>query len=999
MPRKISQSPVILPARMSLTPDAFDGLEIATLEMPYQEAIKTFMSDLKPIVGTVKMWHYPSYRLLNNAIAACAPTIVHGFESYGRWPNKGRRMLAVGSISGSPALQYPSVEQVARWMRVWINRWGKSTALKRHVEGKAQEIWQALEQSIDQPPDTQWRRINPASFIDELYKEGGLAFQAVPSLLATLLHEKTSVIGKEEREVRWRRSQDDNKGLCLVSDPLHISFEKPKYKSSETETKEGFFTYKLEFRLHTQVGRPEPWIHVFLRCQRYASESLRQNKRWNNITILTGMNKHRIEECGSDTTLVRLKAKPSPDQDRAGWIEELPSLLEDMNARALANPFDIYQHPQTFWPSTNDGSSQVIDEYYIPHVEGYKYSNRRNHTVATGFGLAERSEIVEQTCCKLLSAVLEPDVPLQPDRTIFDASALPLGLQTFGDLSEKPKLLDDKQAKKKGIGTSLEERQSHQGKANVQQRKDRQPLIKAAIARALGGKDLIILIVYRTESTKVAVRQQLRDSFLLNEGDDFPSNVTVQERLVLDANLLNPLETGEYTLEIRNRPKSQQPSGFEQNWRQQIRRSHNKRMQAWRSFLDDSDSKTTHSATQRVAFIELFEESSNPSEFHKSQSPKGAIREACAREEILSQMIFPVKKTLEESAALTGKTKGRVQNAVQDLVSRQLGVLYGELKDVYQSIGFAPDTSAALDIVAFCIAETNLDVRYCCAVRLNAAGEIHVLLPGGSNWILYTEAGWHAGQAFAEGRKSSQPTKKTSKRPSKKSNPIKLSNVALIDFVESTLKTRLERPTIALIKATKWRNSSKTSNGWSQLRNGSFAENIDQLCFDQDRNDSARVHSREDSQFDNLLAVIRIRTGDETPQYITNRTSWEDQSLSRDLAQLSGFTEVTPENIFHYFSVGRLPATVKKPQSKRRTQDPYKLEEGGGVAFKHQQMIEMVPFYVHPNFQDEVSVLCRVPHYLRSSPGWSMGNTILPYPMHLGDQLIDDQLCILPDDK
>lgn len=69
------------------------------------------------------------------------------------------------------------------------------------------------------------------------------------------------------------------------------------------------------------------------------------------------------------------------------------------------------------------------------------------------------------------------------------------------------------------------------------------------------------------------------------------------------------------------------------------------------------------------------------------------------------------------------------------------------------------------------------------------------------------------------------------------------------------------------------------------------------------------------------------------------------------------------------------------------------------MAFKHQQMVEMVPFYVHPDLQSEkgLMLLCRAPHYLRASPGWSMGNTVLPYPMHLGDQLISDQLCILSD--
>ena len=60
-------------------------------------------------------------------------------------------------------------------------------------------------------------------------------------------------------------------------------------------------------------------------------------------------------------------------------------------------------------------------------------------------------------------------------------------------------------------------------------------------------------------------------------------------------------------------------------------------------------------------------------------------------------------------------------------------------------------------------------------------------------------------------------------------------------------------------------------------------------------------------------------------------------------------------------------------------------------------MVEMVPFFVRPDFQTEeaLKALCRVPHYLRCSPAWSMGNIILPYPMHLGQELIEDHLCIL----
>ncbi|MCF4966723.1 hypothetical protein CV014_06165 [Nostoc sp. CMAA1605] len=32
---------------------------------------------------------------------------------------------------------------------------------------------------------------------------------------------------------------------------------------------------------------------------------------------------------------------------------------------------------------------------------------------------------------------------------------------------------------------------------------------------------------------------------------------------------------------------------------------------------------------------------------------------------------------------------------------------------------------------------------------------------------------------------------------------------------------------------------------------------------------------------------------------------------------------------------------------------------------------------------------------LRCSPAWSMGNIVLPYPMHLGQEVIEDHLCVL----
>jgi hypothetical protein len=248
--------------------------------------------------------------------------------------------------------------------------------------------------------------------------------------------------------------------------------------------------------------------------------------------------------------------------------------------------------------------------------------------------------------------------------------------------------------------------------------------------------------------------------------------------------------------------------------------------------------------------------------------------------------------------------------------------------------------------------------------------------------------GTQVGRTFAAAR-SNIRNGRIGDRPQ---SPIRRSLGDLVRFVEDTLTNYLERPTIVLIEAENWRNKGV----WAQLKNELLSQMLDRLEFVEDRQ-QPRVYPRDDAQLSHLLAVIRIRSGDETPQYITNRETWQENTLSRDLQELSGFVDCTINGIFHYFSIGRLPKTVTNPQARKRTKDPYKVEDGGGVAFKHQQMLELVPFFVHPDFQNEegLKTLCRVPHYLRSSPAWSVGNILLSYPMHLGEQLIEDQICIL----
>jgi len=57
----------------------------------------------------------------------------------------------------------------------------------------------------------------------------------------------------------------------------------------------------------------------------------------------------------------------------------------------------------------------------------------------------------------------------------------------------------------------------------------------------------------------------------------------------------------------------------------------------------------------------------------------------------------------------------------------------------------------------------------------------------------------------------------------------------------------------------------------------------------------------------------------------------------------------------------------------------------------------MLPFFVHPRYQHDEGMrqLCRCIHFLRLSPGFTVGEIAVPYPMHLGETLIEDMLCII----
>jgi hypothetical protein len=217
--------------------------------------------------------------------------------------------------------------------------------------------------------------------------------------------------------------------------------------------------------------------------------------------------------------------------------------------------------------------------------------------------------------------------------------------------------------------------------------------------------------------------------------------------------------------------------------------------------------------------------------------------------------------------------------------------------------------------------------QYALAVRLRARGEVDVLFPEDtSQWNPYDMAAHKLGILYSGQRVNLASITAAS--------PLRLGNQQMLNFVHDLLTKRLERPTIGVIEAEGWRNSRGWNDEnycWTQLANGSLDKYPNELRFDKQRR-----YERAAPIVNNLLGVIRLRMGDETPQYVN-------------------------------------------------------------IAVKHAQLIEMVPFFVRPDYQSDEGQqkLCRCVHFLRSSPGFTMGEIARPYPMHLGETLIHDQMVII----
>jgi hypothetical protein len=514
------------------------------------------------------------------------------------------------------------------------------------------------------------------------------------------------------------------------------------------------------------------------------------------------------------------------------------------------------------------------------------------------------------------------------------------------------------------------------------------PLLHEAIKRSAPNGALRIAIIYANSQRISLIDEKLTALLCLNnDALPAPDTVQIQHILLTDPTLLTPLQA---------------PKGLTmKDMRETFRKEHNQRQEDWQIFLSAALKKQPFD----YALIDLGDEKSTRVWNMTQRKVRGAVREACASLGIRSQFMHSVSATKPQDAdkeELSSKDKGRVLNALSDLIIRQNGLLFGSPVALYAKAELPASLIQKTDVVALYHHRTTTlygDVDYALAVRLTPTGQCYVLLHDQPKWIPYADAANQLGAHFRTARKSGSFHRNSSQESG--SSVIKLSAEQFASFAAHVV-TSLEQPTILVVEAEHWRNA-RSGAIWPQLTNDKLSQTTNCIDFRHVPNVD-RMIQRADDDMDNLLGIVRMRMNAETPQYVPLST----RSPGKDFTSLSSFYETIAGGLLHYFSIGQIPVTLKDQNRKgvyvlnkldrlSNAKDPKYDIYGSNIAFKHQQVVELVPFFVRDDLNSSTGQrsLCRIPHLLRFSPAWETGNTLLPYPMHLAKCLVEDYVCVL----
>ncbi len=936
----MATSSSIIPMRFRIDESYLKGLAVSSSVFAYEQDCTNFLNSMKRFMSDDSN-KTPPYRRLNTVLTALAPALAHPFIPQTNVDTKRpeRQMLVVGT----DVKHRPKPEQISDLTYEWGKQWGHGT-FSKVVEGVGRDAYRRLLDRLQQPIQ-QWQEMDAASLFLNLDAGTRTGYRAIPSVLASLMAGRKSYI--HGKEVTWRLMQEGANGLAVVSNPFPA-----QYQDGYGNAKEGTFAYKLEFRLQTQVGSPNRWIHLYVRCSRYVDKHLKDVNFQRDVSIKVGIDQPRLSGWEWAPTLVTLPLSGGVSNPR--WQEDPVQLLSAMKARNLVAPDQLLLAPQNYRTAS---PLSLYDEYFIVHAEGFK----PKHEVKTGFDFAELREVANAVG-DILGLELSNGQKLVSDipRKEMYRQNIPLVMYGIDDLQEK------KFVRKQPEQTEEESEQ--------QNRLERQRIIFTALQRASNHQLTHIFLCCSDTLAQTIMEQEIRQALFLEKDETWPEYIKlitpatpVSSKLLapLDPGKLNPLDHYKKFASRADRQK------FLAEWKIQMRKASREKAQEWKDYLSNL---LPAEAGYCLALIELHK--LDPKTTYSDQEIKGAVRRSCNKLGVASQMFFPMKL---DKNGIAPESKGRARNSVTDLIYRQTGLVYNQPVELYEKAGIPQAQAECLRVIGlYKLRKSEPKTDFPIAVQLSPDGTFQALLPQYPlRWLPLLEAQKALGELFVKGKERGNE------------EILKLSKEAQTQFAAHIFTDTYSEPTLVLLEAQDWRNHDVLP----QFANSTVIAK-DQLDLIHVK---AFEHLYTQKDLPNLR-IIRVRPigSGETPQYFTVHED-EDNELKeeKDLKQLTGFvdTQATSE-FFHYLSVGSMPTTTAKEQQNKI--GLYKTDEGGGVAFKHQTIVELVPFFLQA--EDNPQVWCHIPHFMRISPGWDGGNIVLPYPMHLAKCMINDQLCILDSD-
>ncbi len=676
----------------------------------------------------------------------------------------------------------------------------------------------------------------------------------------------------------------------------------------------GTFAYLIRFSLQYQPGNPEPWIHTSLTCQRYMDEPFESGNKDRNATILLRLSRPLHRDWAHNHTLVRLPVWKVPRKGmKRGESPRFPDGFRMLLDRAQAR--EIISDPLLILNNPTNYRSSDEDNYFVLYAEGYEPS----HPLGSGFSARERTEIFR-------------DLEIKLENILIPGHAIPL----FKGGMESHALAAWKSTETRSPQDSIE----------------KSTLRLSSLRAAANGCPVRILLASANEDMGKAMYHFLVHRHLkIGDGNTLPDDFQVRNIQIPDA-LYRPLEINDDT----DLTKSEKRIDAEQ-----------KIAREWQKFLHQykgGDGERT------FAWIEL---PPNTSDF---TSPHNAIRMACVKEGIASQMINKLRSKYDYLVDMGRYSMvstavydfGRLYNACGDLILRQMGVAAGDTKasslpDDYMRAGFTPEIAKNLVVIGLTVFKNNQDnyrgrgsANFPVAVRILPSGKVQARIPTVCNWLDYFDASIALGNVFIKNQRQAS---------------FCIESHTVFDFVKEILAEYREMPAIMILDAYKLRSV------WRYLTVAELKQG--QLALGGDIFESVSIPNIN-------MVWVRQQGDGETPQYVaTNEYTWANADDADRIAHASLFNDTDANgNLQHFFSVGRLDNNKKTDQTAMRH------EEGNEMNFRNQQMLEMIPFM---GKDGEAAVA--VTHMLRSSPAWNIGNTVLPYPIHLANTMVNDMLPLL----